>query len=102
MATSSERIFPDDWYHEASNNYVLELEARALEQLMTAMYEAREQAEKCQCGQCQKRGNATHLRYWTEHHRVRSMPDMDQEEERLMNYALMRLAQIQEARKKKK
>lgn len=102
MSNDKEKIFPDGWFHDAANQFVFAMEAQVLEQLMNQMYEAGAQAEKCGCAQCQKRGDATRVRFWTEHHRARSAPEMDHEEEELMNFALMRLEQIQQGRKKKK
>lgn len=102
MAEKKEQQFPENWHLNACNEFVYALEAQVLEQLMNTMYEAQEKAEKCGCPQCKKWGDSARVRFWTEHHRARSGPDMDHEEEHLMNFALMRLQQITDEKKKKK
>lgn len=101
MSEKQPKLYPDNWYHDECNRFVLAIEAQVLEQLMNEMYEAQEKAEKCGCPQCVRRGDATRIRFWKEQHRARSGPDMDHEEQRLMDYALGRLEQINEAKKRK-
>lgn len=97
----SERIiWPPGHTEKLANEFICEEERAHLEYLMSEMYYWREKAEKCGCAQCTKKGDITHRAYWTEYQRVRQAPLMDKEEERLVLYALSKVDESLERKKR--